>query len=277
MEKNIKKPLIFFVLALFLSIIAFFVIVGLSLWILLVLIFWLFFYLVFIIQKIKFSFIKYKHFWIFFFVLILVSIALPFTIKSFTKKSSRADQPLSKKECAPIYQKYNKKILSVSTNGLKGRIAIKVDENTCKSEIIHQYLFDANLAKSKVIGNPYMGYTTEKVSNTNRKYWYGNGAITPVYDAKNSLPDDPYMTGLYQFYTATGETTNKFASGYSEMPILTEKRYQEIISENKFYVIDGRAFIIETKENNGTTTEADEERAGHEGKIVKEFTLTISD
>jgi len=281
MKFDFKKIPLYFIVSFVLAIILFLVVVGLSFWIVVFLLFWAAFYLIFIAQVLKLSFIKYEWIWIFFGMLLLLSIGLIFLTKDSTKKvSNSTNKPLTAEECAPIAEKYDGKVINVSADGLVGRIAIRItDKSTCKAEIGNHYLFTADLERGDTYG--YMGYTSEKDGSQDRKYWGGNGEVAGVHINGDSLPTDMFQVGSKGYFDDSGniyEATNKFFIGYTEEPYLSEERYQEIINENKIYIIDGREYIVETDEGNGmSSTSADEERAAREGPIVKIFDLKFSE
>lgn len=277
MKFDFKKVPLYFLVSFVLALVLFVLLVGISFWLFVFFTLWGLFYLVFIGKIIRLTFLKYEWIWIFFGILILLTLGLIFLTKDSVKKTSTSsEKPLTAEECAPIAEKYDGKILNVSSDGLKGRVAIQItDRATCKAKIVHQYLFAANLENDSQYG--YMGYTTEKDDQENRQYWYGNGSIAPAYQNKDQLPANPYEIGS-SYYGGGNGNSDTFYSSYSEEPYLTENRYQEILDEEKLYVLGDASFVIVTNEGEGmSSSTGDDERAAKEGPIVKIFNLTFSE
>lgn len=280
MRFDFKKVPLYFLVSFVLALVLFLVLVGISFWLFVFFALWVLFYLVFIGKIIKLTFLKYEWIWIFFGILILLTLGLIFLTKDSVKKTTTSsEKPLTAEECAPIVEKYDGKTIDVTSDGLIGRIAIRItDKETCKAEIGHHYLFTADLPRGETYG--YMGYTSEKDDSEDRKYWSGNGYVSPVYKNGETLPTDLFQVGSKDTYSDGNDTagTSRFFVSYTEEPYLSESRYQKLTSENKLFIIDGREFIIITNEGNGgSSATSDDGKAAEEGTIVKTFDLKFAE
>ncbi len=199
------------------------------------------------------------------------------------KKSSAKE--LTSEECKPYYDKYNGKVLKLSSDGLQGTVGIKIDMSAgCKLLGWYNVILSYNLPQNpykRDIGPSYH-YTVmlrEKDINERTKY-DGFGDLSAAYKNVTSLPDPFSDSQTRSSLYSQGEQateTRYFYWGYNLDTKFSEKRYQEILDSTKLEIVDGQPYIEETQDDIGYSYSVNDDKAAENGNIVKTYILTIEE
>lgn len=217
-----------------------------------------------------------------------------FTVKdsdsaSKSSGSNSTTKKLTSAECQPYVQKYNNKVLKVSADGLQGTIGIKIDaSNGCKLKGWYNVLLSYNLPQ-----NPYKRdagvayhYTVllRSSSSSERTKSDGLGDLSAVYMNQAVLPgpfdDSVARAKLYSNGQAASDT-RYFSWGYMIDTNFSEERYNQILNNTRFEIVNGTPFMEEKSENVGGISSyswtVNEDEAAAKGTIVKSYNLTITE
>ncbi|MDO8266102.1 MAG: hypothetical protein Q7T41_04140 [Candidatus Saccharibacteria bacterium] len=198
------------------------------------------------------------------------------------KTSTKA---LTSEQCKPYYDKYNGKVLKLSSDGLQGTVGLKIDMNNgCKLlgwyNVLLSYELPQNPYKRDI--GPSYHYTVmlREKDSTERTKYDGFGDLSAAYKNVTSLPD-PFSdsvtrTALYSQGEQAVET-RYFYWGYNLDTNFSEERYQEILDSTKLEIVNGEPFIEETQDSTGYSYSVNDDKAAETGEIVKTYTLTIED
>lgn len=218
------------------------------------------------------------------FVLLFIPFVLFITIYfvgggSKARGVSKGEVRLSVEECKEIYDKYDGRVLDISGEGIKGSVLLEVDPDGCETEVVYTFLFNVSLERDSQ--REYMGYFGEHDGGESREDWDGVGSINPVYANKGVLVEPSADGGygyFYEGYSHTGEDTDTFYNWYKSSYVMTDERYEGLLGDGEFVVLDGRDFIVDTYiDENSWSSSLDEDRAAREAPIVKRFGIVISE
>jgi|GEM_PF-6209420 len=279
--KNLsQKALAIITTLIILSLTIAFLMLHFTFWFFIILIFWLFFSLIFIFELIKISFFSGSWLWFFFWLILVVSLIFSFAFRlpksNQSNTSITSQNSLTKEDCQPIKEKYDNKKLSITGENLVGNIGIKItDENSCRAEVVHNLMFEADLDKRNNLD--YVGYLGVIDKTENRDSWSGGSDLIGVYKADAQLPNDPFDTQIAKIYSYPqgDQKALKFVIHQSKFYYFNDKIYDEILQKNKLYLIDGRNFVVDREADSGAVPEYDKEQINKNGKLIKTLNLDI--
>lgn len=199
------------------------------------------------------------------------------------KKSSSKE--LTSEQCKPYYDRYNGKVLKLSSDGLQGTVGLKIDMSSgCKLLGWYNVILSYNLPQNpykRDIGPSYH-YTVmlREQDNNERTKYDGFGDLSAAYKNVTSLPD-PFSdslarTALYSQGEQATET-RYFYWGYYLDTNFSEERYQEILDSTKLEIVDGQPYIEETQDSTGYSYSVNDDKAAENGNIIKTYILTIEE
>jgi hypothetical protein len=291
---KLKKDskLLFLLLLIFavLLLILFAIFVGFALWFWILLVIFVLYLFCFSILFKKFgcliSFLIYLVFALF----VIFYICLGGSDKSKSESGSSVSTEstkLSADECKTLYDKYNNKVLKISGDSTVGSIGIKLTTD-CKLSARYIITFTGALPENPIpslaVSN-YYNYVNNlhKDSETARGH-YGVGSLSPVTQNALKLPD-PFSSSqvVAEFYrdqtnVGTVPKTSSFYWSYEKIGDFTQAKYQEMLDNNVFEVVDGLPYMETTAlAGGGNSYSIDQEKAEQEGTIVKSIRLTITE
>lgn len=224
-----------------------------------------------------------------FIILTVFSVIFVFVWPGTALKSgeNNTSTQLTIEECRPYIEKYNDKILKISSDGLQGTIGIKIDTSSggCKLKGYYNVLLSYNLPQNpyeKDLGAAYHYIVMIRNEDEQKRTEYDSyGALSSVYKNFYNLPE-PFADSVERsnlYYTDETATSTRFFSwGYEIETNFSEQRYQQIFEKNKLEIVDGLDYIEEEK--NGDTVFSwgiNHEKAAVGGEIVKSYILTIEE
>ena len=219
-------------------------------------------------------------------ILSVVSAVLVIFTQTDNNSSTVSNAPaLTTAECKPYYEKYNNKVLNISSDGLQGTIGIKIDNsNGCKLHGYYNVILSQNLPQNpykRDIGVSYhYNILLREADRTTRTKYDEFGVLSPAFKNTTLLPD-PFANSLTRtnLYSQGMDVTETryFYWGYEIDTNFSEARYQEILDDTKLEIINGTPFIEETKDSNGYSYTVNGERAAISAEIVKTYNLTIEE
>jgi hypothetical protein len=195
-----------------------------------------------------------------------------------------AAKTLSAQQCEPYYEKYNGKILKISSDGLEGTVGIKIDKtNGCKLLGYYSVLLARNIPENpykRDVGPSYHYIVLLRTKGqTTRTSYDSFGALSPAFKNVTTLPD-PFADSvarseLYSQGVQAAET-RYFYWGYKLDAPFSEERYQEILDSTQLDIVDGMPYIEEKQESDGGYSYSiNHDNAAVKGTIVKSYALTI--
>lgn len=275
-----------FIVAALIAMVSFMLVIGFTLVFFLFLILWLLFFFVYLRATIKLNFGVWVVVFIVLWFLTVIFIGQGGKSSSSTATTSTGKK-LSAVECKPLIDKYNNKVLKVSSDGLIGTIGIKVTPE-CKLTGRYIFAFTANLTENPIPElaaiSSYFNYVSNlhETSQTDRGH-YGVGAVSVVKRNAMALPD-PFATSqeVSVFYRDPADGVpgrgSSFYWSYEKTGDFSQNRYQEMLGNNVFEVVDGLPYMQKTAYPDGTYSYSiDSEKAEKDGKIANTFNLTISE
>lgn len=284
--KNDSKFLMILLLLLALILmIVFYFIVGFKLWFWISIVLWILFFVRFSSLLIKFSFSVTI---IIFFIIFILSVYFMIGIHTPTKNTANtsSNKKLSAEECKPLYDKYNNKVLKISGDNAIGSIGINLTSD-CQLSAKYILTFNANLPENPIPELPgsilYNYVTNLHTSAQTERGHYGHGSLSIVRQNTMTLPNafasSKDVSEYYRLSTQPNNTpANSFYWTNEKIGNFSESRYQEILGNNVFEVVDGLPYMEkEDLGNNGFSYSVDTEKAEKDGKIVKTINLTISE
>jgi hypothetical protein len=256
-----------------------FVFNGFTIWLILFLILGILLYLVFFTKVLKIQLTNPLYIFISIIILLIFGIT---TITLTKSKSTSTNEPLTKEQCVPIYEEYNDTVLDITSDGLKGTIGIKINEEDCEATVTYNFLFNAELTKNFKISeyaNPEYQYTGILRGPDEKRDDGDYAMIFYVLQNKDTLPD-PYTMAFdavdYGRQAVDG-TTSTFVQSWQKRYTFKENRYDEILSKTIYEIVDGSdSMDITTTEDGGHSYSLDSELAAKNGNLVKSFTLTYT-
>ncbi|HMS24901.1 MAG TPA: hypothetical protein PKB15_04310, partial [Acidimicrobiia bacterium] len=193
---------------------------------------------------------------------------------------------LTSEQCQPYKEKYDNKVLKVSSDGLQGTIGIKIDDtNGCKLKAYYNVVLARNLPynpyKRDIVPTYNYIVTLKKPTKTSRDRYDSAGALSAAYKNQTVLID-PYASSRERadFYSqgVTPTETRYFYWGYEIDTNFSESRYKEIFAETQFGIVDGQKYIEEEQSGDGSASwSINHDKAATEGTIVKSYNLTIKE
>lgn len=197
--------------------------------------------------------------------------------------SSTKTKSLSAEECKPIYDKYNNTVLTISGDGAKGTIGVKIDTNgRCQLQAWYNVLLTGNLPQNpykRDIGTSYHYIVLLREPGTTERTKYDEfGDLSPVYKNSTALPEayaeGPDRSVLYS-QGAQPQETNNFYWGYKLDTNYSDERYQEMLKSTQLDIVNGTPFIEEEDNGGGYSWSVNADEAAVNGEIVKTYNLTI--
>ncbi len=220
-----------------------------------------------------------------FILLCAFSLIVVFVFVDTATTDGPSQKVLTAAECQPYFDKYDGKVLNISSDGLEGTIGIKIDMTEgCKLKGWYNVLLSHNLPENpykRDIGGASYHYNImlRTADQTTRDKYDEFGNLAPVYKNFTSLPnpfDDSVARSELYSQGEQAVATRYFSWGYQIDTNFSESRYNEIFEKTKLEIIDGMPFIEEEQDENGVYSYGvNGDRAAVGGKIVKSYILTI--
>jgi hypothetical protein len=178
-------------------------------------------------------------------------------------------------------------VLKISGDNTVGSIGIKMASD-CTFSARYIITFNATLAQNPIndiaISNNYNYVNNLHKSTETTRGHYGIGALSLVNQNALTLPS-PYATAqeISAFYRNQADQSviynaTSFYWSYEKTGNFSTTKYQEMLDNNVFEVVDGLPFMEKTSYSDNTVSYSiDQERAEKEGTIVKTIKLTITE
>jgi hypothetical protein len=279
-----RLPLYFVVFA-SISVILNVVLLGFSIWLPILVIFWIGFYLLFVARAFPAVILSSTVIWIILGVLILLSIGSSIGTRIINDTSDNEAGKISAAACQPYYDQYNNKVFSITGSGIQGSIGLTIDLDGCTLESRYIILVDTDLAKNKYDGLSdlynYLGYNY-KSSTTTRSTDLGTGLVAPAYKNTGNLPDAFATTSAVSTYYGTADSDTKatsswFYNTYSIKRTYSAAEIQTLLDTNTFEIIDSTPYIEKTELTKGNFSYSINETAAYlNGTVAKSFSYNVS-
>lgn len=258
------------------------VLIGFSIWTILSILVWVAFYLLFVKKLYTINQLTSLPLNIVLIVVIFLNLIFLAGGRILSNKTPTAEKTLTADECKPIYDSYNKKILDVSGEGLRGTVGIEINPQDCKAEVYYNFMIEIELQKNYTMGEgfsyeyKYVGGLVK--ADNSRNYVKGSGQIFEVFRNKEVLPD-PFDFGTQNMdYGHSGEypdsSTSTFYHGWMSNYTFKTLSLEEIKEFNKYIVVDGSKYMQKKAEEEGYSYSLDTTTAAREGDLLKTLEIT---
>ena len=279
-KKFVLSNLLLIVLALLLVLTLLFL--GFNIWFFLVAILYVLFYLIFISKTLTFEFIKLSYQWFALGFIVLLSFVILFAVNPKGKNSSNSSSALTPKQCEPIYEKYNEKIVDITGDNLKGSMAIKIDPDNCEANVYYNFLVTVSLDKNYSIPNSGYSeyYYAAYIQKPGETSVYGTTSLQPAFTNTSSLPSDLFSYGsdYDNRRVVEGESSNVFYNSWMSTFYFNDESYEKILERTTYGIVNSAPYaVVEEIDEYSKNYSVDSDKACEEGESLKTIQLTYTE